>query len=114
MGFDRDRLRRIFPNLAKELDDDNNKVAINSVRTDSATGEKASSKRFIHYMPDVIDFIRRCDTIEQADEIVSYMERTGQIEKNCAIKIKNQLKDEGVRSFGQKKEDDYYSKHVKQ
>ena len=113
MGFDRDRLRRIFPNLAKELDDDNNKVAINSVRTDSAIGEKASSERFIHYVPDVIDFIRRCDTTEQADEIVSYMERTGQIEKNCAIKIKKQLKDEGVRSFGQKKEDDYYSKNGK-
>jgi hypothetical protein len=62
-------------------------------------------------MPDVIDFLRRCDTKDQAEEIVAYMERRGEIEKQYADKLRKQLKKEGVRSFGSKKEHDYYLKH---
>jgi hypothetical protein len=111
MAFDKETMKRMFPNLAKELDPDDNKVAINSVRTDTPTGESASSKRFVHYMPDVIDFIRRCDAIEQAEEIIAYMERKGEIQRQYADKLRNQLKKEGLRSFGPKKEHDYYLKH---
>jgi hypothetical protein len=62
-------------------------------------------------VPDVIDFIRRCDTEEQAEEIIGYMEKRGEIEKQYARKLREQLKDKGVRSFGPKKEEDYYLKH---
>jgi len=111
MGIDKESMKRMFPNLAKELDCDDNKVAINSVRTDAPTGEHASSRCFVHYIPDVIDFIRRCDTNDQAEEIVAYMEGRGEIEKQYADKLRKQLKEEGVRSFGSKKEHDYYLKH---
>jgi hypothetical protein len=111
MGFDKETMRKMFPNLAKELDYDNNKVAINSVRTDAPAGENASSRCFVHYMPDVIDFIRRCDTTEQAEEIIAYLEKRGEIERQYAAKLRKQLKNEGVRSFGSKKEHDYYLKH---
>jgi hypothetical protein len=111
MRLDKESMKRMFPNLAKELDCDNNKASINSVRTDAPTGEHASSRCFVHYMPDVIDFIRRCDTKDQADEIIAYMERRGEIEKQYADKLRKQLKEEGVRSFGSKKEHDYYLKH---
>ncbi len=111
MGFDKESMKRTFPNLAKELDCDANRVAINSVRTDAPTGEHASSRCFVHYVPDVIDFLRRCDTRDQAEEIVAYMERRGEIEKQYADRLRKQLKKEGVRSFGSKKEHDYYLKH---
>lgn len=111
MGFDKETMRKMFPNLAKELEDDENKVAINSVRTDSPSGEKASSRAFVYYNPDVIDFIRRCDTEKQAEEILVYMEKRGEIDKQYASKLRKQLKTKGVRSFGPKKEDDYYLKH---
>lgn len=111
MGFDRETMRKMFPRLAKEMDCDNNKVAINSVRTDVPAGENASSRCFVHYMPDVIDFIRRCDTTEQAEEIIAYLEKRGEIEKQQAAKLRKQLKDEGLRSFGSKKEHDYYLEH---
>ena len=110
MAFDKETMKRMFPNLAKELDPDDNKVAINSVRTDAPTGEHASSKCFVHYMPDVIDFLRRCDTEGQAEEIIAYVEGRGEIEKQYADRLRKQLK-EGVRSFGSKKEHDYYLKH---
>jgi len=81
------------------------------VRTDIKTGERASTERFAHYMPDVIDFIRRCDTEEQAKEIIDYMEKRGEIEKRYAKKLRCQLREKGIRSFGPKKEENYYFKH---
>ncbi len=104
-------IKRMFPNLAKELGDEENKVPINSVRTDTPTGEKAATRAFVNYDPDVIDFIRRCDTDEQAEEIVSYLEKRGEIGKQYANELRRQLKEKGVRSFGPKKEKDYYLKH---
>jgi len=109
---DRESFKKMFPNLVKELQTDDNKVQLNSVRTDQEDGEKAAiSQSFDDYMPDVIDFIRRCDTKEQAEEIIGYMEKRGEIDKKYAQKLRKQLKENGIRSFGTKKEQDYYLKH---
>ena len=109
--IDKETLKKMFPNLMKELGIEESKVGINSVRTDTKSGERAVSRGFIHYMPDVIDFIRRCDTNEQAREIIDYMEKNGEIEKQYAAKLRKQLEEQGLRSFGSKKEADYYLKH---
>jgi hypothetical protein len=111
MGLDKEAVKRMFPNLARELEVDENRVAINSVRMEVPAGEKASSRNFVHYDPDAIDFIRRCDTEEQAEEIIGYMEKRGEIQRQHATKLRKQLREKGVRSFGTKKEDDYYLKH---
>ncbi|MEM3641915.1 MAG: DUF2095 family protein [Candidatus Bathyarchaeia archaeon] len=111
MEFDKETFKKLFPNLAKELESNEHKVSINSVRTDIQTGERASTQRFAHYMPDVIDFIRRCDTEEQAKEIIDFMEKRGEIERQYAKKLRKQLREKGVRSFGPKKEENYYFKH---
>jgi hypothetical protein len=109
--LDKETFKRLFPNLAKELESGENKISLNSVRTDIQVGEKAASKRFVHYMPDAIDFIRRCDTEEQAEEIIAYLEKRGEIEQEYAEKLRKQLKEKGIRSFGSKKEENYYLKH---
>ena len=64
--------------------------------------------RFAGYDPDIIDFIRRCDTTEQAEEIIAFMEKKGELTKVDAKKIREQLSKEGLRSFGEKKEKGYY------
>ncbi len=110
MEIDKENFKKLFPNLAKELESGENKVAINSVRTDPQTGESAHSRNFVNYMPDVIDFIRRCDTEQQAEEIIAYMEKRKEITKQYAKKLRKQLKEKGVRSFGPKKEENYYLK----
>jgi hypothetical protein len=112
MGLDRESLKKMFPNLGKELQSDENKVAVKSVRTDPSSGEKAANRAtFVNYVPDVIDFLRRCDTKEQAEEIIAYMEKRGEINKEFAEKLRVQLKRKGVRSFGPKKEESYYLKN---
>ena len=109
---DKESLKKMFPNLAKELGSSENKVQVNSVRTECETGEKASTKkRFTHYVPDVIDFIRRCDTEKQAEEIIAYLEKRGEINEEYAQRLRIQLKERGVRSFGSKKEHDHYLRH---
>ena len=115
MGLDKESFKKMFPNLAKELQTDDNKVQVNSVRTSQEDGEKAAtSQSFDDYVPDAIDFIRRCDTKEQAAEIICYMEKRGEIDKEYAQKLRKQLKEKGVRSFGTKKEHDYYLKRGRQ
>ncbi|MGA3191327.1 MAG: DUF2095 family protein [Candidatus Bathyarchaeia archaeon] len=112
MEPEKETFKKMFPNLAKELGSDENKVSVNSVRTDDEAGERhVTRERFVHYAPDVIDFIRRCDTTEQAEEIIDYVEKRGEIDGLYAHKLKKQLKEKGVRSFGAKKEEDYYLKH---
>lgn len=100
----------MFPNLSEELETGNCKTKIDSVRSDPESAEKAVSRRFTDYNPDVIDFIRRCDSVAQAEEIVCYLEKRREISSEYAKKLRKQLKQKGVRSFGSKKEDDYYLK----
>jgi hypothetical protein len=112
LELEKDAFKKMFPTLAKELGSGENKISVDSVRTDIKAGERHVTRRkFVDYLPDVIDFIRRCETQEQAEEIIDYMERRGEIDKQYAEKLKKQLKEKGVRSFGAKKEEDYYIKH---
>jgi hypothetical protein len=101
----------MFPNLAREVGSEENSVSVNSVRTNKEAGERHVTRGFTNYTPDIIDFIRRCDTTEQAEEILAYMERRGEIDRQYAKKLREQLKEKGVRSFGDKKGHDYYLTH---
>jgi hypothetical protein len=110
MDIDKEKLRKVFPNLIKELESGVQRKNIHSVRSDNNVGEKAASECFSGYNPDIIDFLRRCSTEEQALEIICYLEKRKEIAADYAEKLKKQLKEKGVRSFGSKKEDDFYLK----
>ena len=110
MEIDKKSFKKMFQNLSKELELGDSKVAINSVRTDSDVAEKALSDKFRHYNPTVVDFIRRCDTETEAEAIIAYLEKRGELTKEYAEELRKQLKKEGVRSFGPKKEENYYFK----
>ncbi|MEM2445706.1 MAG: DUF2095 family protein [Candidatus Bathyarchaeia archaeon] len=113
--IDKETFKKLFPNLAREMELGDNKVSINSVRAEIEEGERTASRKrrtqvdpFANYDPDVIDFLRRCDTEEQAEEIIAYMEKRGEISSEYAAQLRKQLKEKGVRSFGPKKEENYY------
>jgi hypothetical protein len=122
---DKKSMKKLFPNLIKELEGSENKVQIDGVRADAAKAEEtlddpgeamlaeaenAIPDMFRHYNPSAVDFIRRCDTPAQAEEIVAYLHKRGEITVKEAADIRKQLKKEGLRSFGPKKEADYYFK----
>jgi hypothetical protein len=108
--IDKKSFKKMFPNLSKELEGGDSKVAIDSVRTDSGAAEKALSNKFRHYNPTVVDFIRRCNTEMEAEAIIEYLEKRGELTREYAEKLRKQLKKEGVRSFGSKKGENYYFK----
>jgi hypothetical protein len=125
MAVDKESMKKLFPNLFKELEGIENRVSIDGVRADAdkaeetcedvdetlvAEAENALPDQFRHYNPDVVDFIRRCDTEVQAEEIISYLARRGEITEEYACEVRVQLKKDGLRSFGSKKEADYYFK----
>ncbi|RJS87775.1 DUF2095 domain-containing protein [Candidatus Bathyarchaeota archaeon] len=112
MEIDKKQFKKMFPNLAREMSDEDNRVTITSVRSDIESGEKIVSKSFRGYNPDVIDFLRRCDNEEQANEIIDYLEERKEISEKYASHLRRQLKEKGIRSFGSKKEDGYYLKQA--
>jgi hypothetical protein len=107
---DKKSFKKMFPKLSDELALGDSKVPIDSVRTDPEAAEKAVHDKFRHYDPTAEDFIRRCDTEAQAEAIIAYLEKRGELTEECADRLRKQLKKEGVRSFGPKKEEGYYFK----
>jgi len=125
VAIDKKSMKKMFPNLLRELEGSENKVRIDSVRADPAKAEEtavdaeevmiaeaeaALPDKFRHYNPNIVDFIRRCDTAQQVEEIVTYLLRREEITEEYAREIRSQLKKEGLRSFGPKKEDGDYFK----
>ena len=111
--IEKEQFKKMFPHLAKEMENNENndehRIQINSVRSDPEIEEKFPGK-FDTYMPDAIDFIRRCDDEKQAKEIIDYLEKRGEITREYARRLRKQLREKGVRSFGTKKEEGYYFK----
>ena len=123
MAIDKKSLKEIFPNLYKELETGENKVSIDALRKDLLEAEEAvecepeeelaascteTPDKLRHFYPTAVDFIRRCDTEVQAKEIIDYLEKKGEIAKEEADAMRGKLQLEGVRSFGAKKEENYY------
>jgi hypothetical protein len=100
--------KKMFPRLAEEMEGGKSRLNVNTVSSDRAGERPAASKRFDDYDPTVTDFLCRCDNAKQAEEIIDYMEGRGEIDSQCAQKLRIQLKKRGVRSFGAKREEGYY------
>ena len=116
----------MFPHLYEELESGDCKVSINGVRKNAEDAEQAAADvecqdctdeldpctetvdKLRHFNPSAVDFIRRCDTEAQAKEIIDYLEKKGEITKEYAHELCCQLKRDGVRSFGPKKEENHY------
>ena len=108
MNEDKD-FRDAYPALSKELDTGSTQsYRIAGVRTMSDEQESTELEPFT---PTVIDYIRRCDSVKQAIEIVEYLVKQDEISLQQARAIKSQLKTDGLRSFGSKKEKDHYLHH---
>ena len=111
MSIAKKDLKRLFPNLTEEIEESEMNMSIKSATQVSKKEDETTSETFTGYNPNIIDFIRRCDTEEEALEIIKYMERKLEISKEYATSLIKEVKVKGVRSFGPKKETDYYSKN---
>ncbi len=65
-------------------------------------------RKWAGYVPDAVDFIRRCETKEQAEEIIDYLKDRGEVPPERAAELRGQLEDEGLESFGSRKKVGFY------
>ncbi len=132
MAIDKKSIKKIFPHLYEELENGEVKVPINAVRKNPLEAEEeavvgevgeecdcteeeftshtVTPDKLRHFNPSAVDFIRRCDTEAQAEEIIAYLQKKGEITKEVAEQMRCQLKRDSVRSFGPKKEEYHYFK----
>ncbi len=131
MAIDKKSLKKMFPHLCEELETGEVKVPINAVRKNASEAESEvdgeecacdechepeedlthcteTPDKLRHFNPQAVDFLRRCDTEAQAEEIIAYLQKKGEITAEYASELRCQLKRDGVRSFGPKKEENHY------
>lgn len=105
MALDRRDMKKHFPKLAEEIESNKTRgVKVGGVRWSEVDYYKELTN------PDVISFLRRCDTEKQALEIINYLENREEIPPEYADILRHQLKTSGVRSFGPKKTWGYFEK----
>ncbi len=103
-----------LPHLANEMQTSETDVRIDGVRWEETDRTrqpvKTGDDQFSGYSPDVIDFIRRCATEDEAIEIINFLEKRGEINSNHAEELRNQLREQGIRSFGSQKSWGFYER----
>ena len=107
-----------FPHLITEITGKKKSVKIDSIETNIDTihlnsNNKHHPRELVN--PGVIDFIRRCTTIEEAFSILDYLAKRKEISESDYTSYKNQiLKKEDLREFIDKhggfKKPGYYEK----
>ncbi len=100
-----DEFRKKFPHLAREILDEEG-IGL----TISVDSKKMIPDPWRGYTPGPRDYIRRCKSVEEALEVIDYLEKHGEITKEEADEYRSILKKHGLEYFGNKKGDDYYYK----
>ncbi len=103
--------KRLFPHLAKEMESGRSRVTTADVEGVQEQRPDGSERKWAGYVPDAVDFIRRCETREQAEEIIDYLEKRGETPPERAAELRRQLEDKGLESFGSRKEEGFYHKN---
>jgi len=106
--IDEEEFKKYFPNLYREMIKKKMSLRIDSIRTEEENFKEIEKHET--YMPTAIDYLRRCENDKEGEEVISYLEKKGEISSEYAEKLRTQLHEKGIRSFGSKKEDGYYLK----
>ena len=99
----RKRFKELFPTLLREMESGE---SLTELKFRQPTVK--NKDRWSGYDPDVYDFLRRCDTIDEGLEIVNFLEDREELSSEEAAKLRVQLIEEGFISFGFKKPTGYY------
>ena len=103
-------------NLTIEFDTKDFKKSLPHLSSELITGEKKINIQGIeNNIPDpgVIDFIRRCNTKEEAFEIINFLLGRNEISSEEFDSLKYQIKNQELSSFGSQKKKGYYEKKFK-
>ncbi len=103
--MEKKEFKKKFPKLAAEMERGEGRADI-----EFQAEKPTPSRKFAGHDPDAIDFIRRCTTEDQAYEIIEYLEKRGEVTKEAADELCKKLREEGLRSYGRKKDHGFYER----
>lgn len=98
-----DEFKKKYPNLFKEL------VSKDSMSI-TLSIEKPFDDPWKGYIPGVVDYIRRAKSVDEALEVIDYLLKHNEISEEEAKYYREKLLNEGLESFGPRKETGYYYK----
>lgn len=108
------KVMKHLPHLTADIARSESDVQIEGVRweeTDRTQQPITTDRpRFSSYSPDIVDFLRRCNTDEEASDVITFLENRGEITPAHARELRKQLQERGIRSFGSKKAWGHYER----
>jgi|YelNatPaOPRAMG01_1025707.scaffolds.fasta_scaffold20095_5 hypothetical protein len=96
MGVDEEIVKMLFPNLYREVKAKRRCIRIDAVRTSIDEAEAAALDP---YRLDVVYFLRKSRSVEEAEEVIAFYERIGEIDSEYANSLRKQLREKGLKSF---------------
>lgn len=98
--YDREDFQNSFPHLTGELD---TKKSLSGIEIGGVSYNKMAPEG-----PNLIDFILRCSTDEEAMEVINFLEKRNEITSAEADRTRKQIESEGLTSFGPRRTSNYY------
>jgi hypothetical protein len=104
--------KRLFPHIAEEVESGASKVDLTKLNEQPQSAEPSykEDRKYAGFQPSAVDFIRRCRKPKEAEEIINYLEKKGDIKGDEAEALRKQLRKDGLRSFGPHKGPGFYEK----
>ncbi|MEM4556853.1 MAG: DUF2095 family protein [Sulfolobales archaeon] len=99
--FDVNEFRKLFPNLSKEVLDS---------KTPTLNIRELSKDPLRDYTPNVYDFLGRVKSVEEGLKVIDYLESRGELSKELADRLREELRTKGVGAFGERRYFGYYYK----
>lgn len=100
MQWDRERFKKMFPNLYREIQEGSMRISVSY--------RKNHEDPWRGYEPSPEDFIARANSLKEAEEVIDYLERTKKISREKAEELREKLHREGLAGFGEKRTPGYY------
>ncbi|MFW9855806.1 MAG: DUF2095 family protein [Candidatus Thorarchaeota archaeon] len=85
-----------------------NEIKAEKMALDQKLEEISDADPLTNYFPDVFDFLARAKTDHEGHEIITFLEKDGQIGPEQAANLREQLSNDGIRSFGPLRTRDFY------
>jgi hypothetical protein len=104
--------KRLFPHIAEEVESGASKVDLAKLNEQPRSTEPGykEDRKYAGFEPGAVDFIRRCRKPKEAEEIINYLEKKGDVGGEEAAALRRQLRAEGLKSFGPHKGPGFYEK----
>ena len=107
VGFTLDELNTKFPTLIEELKGGG--MSLDSVMQVNER-EGTQPPHFRDYSPSILDFLKRANTEEECEEVISYCLSQNEITEEEAEQLRIKLKKGGPKAFGTRESGYYNSK----